>query len=188
MKQDFSEQKKALKQKMRSSVKKVEKKEVKNFKKAEDQQRVVIEYLQAENKKLREMSERNQAEHVILQKQFDVLAQKSEEVSRNFKSLQQFVTKKNESIQKHEISSQKCRHRYLPKYRKDLVDRNKHCIAEFRVKKLYKAKLKQILKEIKEQSTDEKVYKEARKAYKAVEQELAAMPEVPVPSDLYEIR
>ena len=101
-------------------------------------------------------------------------------------SLQQFVTKKNEAIQKHEMSSQKCRHRYLPKYRKDLAERNQHCIVEFRVKMLYKAKLHRIVREIQSESTDKEIAKDAKKALKAVEKELEARPEIPIPEDLFE--
>lgn len=60
-------------------------------------------------------------------------------------SLKGYVEKKNLSIRKNEINSQKCRHRYLPKYRTMIKDLDKHCIVERRIGILYKERLESIV-------------------------------------------
>lgn len=66
----------------------------------------------------------------------------------------------------------------------DLADRNQHCVAEFRVKELYRKRLKKIVKEIEEKSTDRSLVQLVKKQLKDCQKELAAMPEIPVPEGL----
>ena len=123
-------------------------------------------------------------EQKVLEKQFEVLTSKSEEISRNFSSLQQWVDTKNQEIQKHELADQKCRHRYLPKYREDLAQRNRHCVAEYRIKVLYKKQLKDIIKEIEAKSTDPSLVKLVKNEMKACRKALKEMPDNPIPEEL----
>jgi hypothetical protein len=183
MKKEYAEKKKELKQKMRSLVD-GEGKKAENMK---EQGQNMIKYLQHESRNYKEKQMAIERDQKLLVKQFDMLTQKSEHISQNFQSLQNFVIHKNQSIQKNEIASQKCRHRYLPRYRKDLAERNNHCVAEYRVKMLYKAKVEKIGREIKMVSTDREIYKDAKKALKAGEKEIASRPVIPVPPELSEL-
>lgn len=183
MKKDYAEKKKELKQKMRSLLDG----EGQKTERIKEQGQNMIKYLQDENRKYKEKQKVIEKDQKMLEKQFDVLTQKSEQISKNFQSLQNFVIQKNQSIQQNEIASQKCRHRYLPKYRKDLVERNKYCIVEHKVKMLYKTKVERILREIEKESTDRDIYKGAKKAVKACEKEIASRPTVPPPPEISDI-
>jgi hypothetical protein len=184
MKKEYAEKRKELRQKLRSIVDGEGQKKVEKIK---EQGSNMIKYLQDEGKKYRERKLSIEQDQILLVKQFDMLSQKSEQISEKFQSLQNFVIHKNESIQKNEIASQKCRHRYLPRYRKDLAGRNNHCVAEYRVKMLYKEKVEKILKEIKMFSTDREIYKDAKKAVKACEKEIASRPVIPVHPELWDL-
>jgi hypothetical protein len=181
MKEEYKEKKKEMKRHIRELLKEDEKKL--------DEIRLsgqnMIQYVQDENKKVKDQQQKMKNDYKLLEKQFELLTEKSEEIANNFQSLQQYVDKKNQQLQKHEISSQKCRHRYLPKYRGELKDRNKHCIAEYRVKVLYKARLRKIVKEILLKSTDPELVDETQFALESCEEELNMMPEIPIPEGLF---
>jgi hypothetical protein len=180
MKKEYAEKKKELKRTLRKELKEDDEKLEQIKKSGQD----MIEYVKGENEKLKQQQLAIKAEQKVLEKQFELLTAKSEEIARNFKSLQEWVEKKNVAIQKHEMSDQKCRHRYLPKYRQDLADRNQHCIAEYRVKELYRKGLKKIVKEIEDKSTDRALVQDIKKEMKACQKELAAMTEIPMPEGL----
>jgi hypothetical protein len=180
LKKEHADRKKQMKKEMKKQLKEEESR-LDNIKKNGHDQ---IEFLKAENQKIREQQAVVKSETKILEKQFEVLMAKAEETRRNFQSLQGWVAKENQTIQKNEIASQKCRHRYLPKYRGEMVGRNKHCIAEFRIKILYKARLHRIVQEILEKSSDPDMVEEAHEALVSCEGELNTMPEVPIPDGL----
>jgi len=144
----------------------------------------MIQYLNDENDKVKELISTIQREQRVLDKQFELLTTKSEEIASNFKSLQEWVDSKNKAIKKNEASDQKCRYRYLPKYREDLAVRNKYCITEFRVKELYKRQLDKISKEVLSQSEDPTLVKYVKKELKACKKELAELPDNPPPEGL----
>ena len=99
-------------------------------------------------------------------------------------SLQSFVEKKKASIQKNEINSQKCRQRYLPKYRALLKDRDKHAIVERRIANLYKARLERIVDLLVKKSSDRDLVFDAKEALAACKIELESIPKLPVPESL----
>eukprot|EP00980_Cylindrotheca_fusiformis_P028968 scaffold22680_cov107-Cylindrotheca_fusiformis.AAC.37 len=183
MKKEHSDKKKELKRKMRE----LRDGPGKQSQKIKEQGENMISYLKEENKKYRQQQKSLEKDQLMLEKQFDLLTEKSAQINKNFQSLQNFVVQTNQSIQKNEIASQKCRHRYLPRYRKDLAERNLYCAVEYRVKTLYQKKIQQILKEIERESTDRAIYKEAKKAVKACEKEIASIPTVPFPPDLSDL-
>jgi hypothetical protein len=181
MKEEYKEKKKEMKRHIRELLKEDDKK-LDEIKRSGQN---MIQYVQDENKKGKDRQEKIKSDYKLLEKQFELLTEKSEEIANNFQSLQQYVDKKNQQIQKHEISSQKCRHRYLPKYRGELNDRNMHCTAEYRVKVLYKARLRKIVKEILSKSTDPELVEETQFALESCEEELNMMPEIPIPEGLF---
>jgi len=180
MKKAYAEKRKELKRNIRNSLKEEEDK-LEEIKKSG---RNMIQYLQDEKKRLKEQQSITKKEYQLLEQQFQVLTEKSEEIANNFQSLQDFVDKIQHKIQHHEISSQKCRHRYLPKYRAEKAERNAYCLVEHRVKVLYKERLYRIVKEIVEQSSDETLIREAQDALETCEDELQRMQEIPVPEGL----
>lgn len=180
MKKEYSEKKKEIKRKLRKIMKEEDKKLEEVKKSGHD----MIQYVQDQNKKVKEQQQAIKNEYRVLEKQFELLTQKSEEIANNFQSLQHFVKKKNASIQTHEINSQKCRHRYLPMHRADIADRNKHCVAEYRVKVLYKARLRRIVQEIVAKSSQNELVDGAQDSLNSLEAELKAMPELPIPAGL----
>jgi len=180
MKKAYGEKRKELKRNLRNSLKEEEDK-LEEIKKSG---RNMIQYLQDEKKRLKEQQAITKKEYQLLEQQFQVLTEKSEEIANNFQSLQDFVDKIQHKIQHHEISSQKCRHRYLPKYRAEKAERNAYCLVEHRVKVLYKERLYRIVKEIVEQSSDETLIREAQDALETCEDELQRMQEIPVPEGL----
>lgn len=99
-------------------------------------------------------------------------------------SLQSYVERKNASIQKNEINSQKCRHRYLPKYRSMIKDRDKHCIVEHRIGILYKKRLESIVDLLAEKCSDRDIVFDAKEALAACKWELENMPVMPIPDGL----
>jgi len=147
---------------------------------ARDSGQDMIKYINEENDKVKELIKTIQKEQRVLDKQFEILTAKSEEIALNFRSLQKWVDKKNESVKKNEASDQKCRYRYLPKYREDLKLRNRYCISEFRVKELYKRQIEKIIKAVEAESTDPNLVKYVQKEMKA----LREMPENPLPEGL----
>lgn len=180
MKKEYADKKKDLKRTIRKELKEDDEKMEQIKKSGQD----MIEYVKGENEKLKQQQLAIKAEQKVLENQFELLMAKSEEIARNFASLQEWVEKKNLAIQKHEMSDQKCRHRYLPKYRQDLADRNQHCVAEYRVKELYRKGLKKIVKEIEDNSSDRTLVQDVKKQMKACQKELAAMPVIPMPEGL----
>merc|ERR1712023_465932 len=100
--------KKQVKRRIRKQLKEEDEKLEKMHKSGQD----MIKYLKGENEKAKLLQQTIQKEQKVLEKQFEVLTSKSEEISRNFSSLQQWVDTKNQEIQKHELADQKCRHRY----------------------------------------------------------------------------
>jgi hypothetical protein len=101
-------------------------------------------------------------------------------------SLKGFVDKKSASLRKNEINSQKCRHRYLPKYREMIKDRDKHCVVEHRIGILYKKRLESIVQLLAERCSVSEVVFEAKEAVAACQIELAGMPAVTIPDGLKE--
>jgi len=186
-KQDIKEKKKEYELRKKDMLKKA-RKQVK-----EDDEKIVrvkesgkdmIKYLNDENDKVKELINTIQKEQLVLEKQFEVLTEKSEEIASNFKSLQKWVGTKNESIKRNEASDQKCRYRYLPKYREDLALRNKYCITEFRIKELYKRQLGKIAKEIEAKGTDSSLVKSFKKEMKSCQKLLDEIPDNPLPEGL----
>lgn len=94
------------------------------------------------------------------------------------------VEKKKASNQKHEINSQKCRHRYLPKYRELIKERDLHCIVEHRIQKLYKKRLEAILDLLHKNCKDASILLDAQDAMAQLEQDLDLLPIVPIPEGL----
>jgi len=192
-KQDIKELKQVLKEKKKEyeSRKKELKKSSKQIKedgkqigRAKESGKEMIKYLTEENDKVKNLAKTIQKEQRLLEKQFEVLTAKSEEIACNFKSLQKWVDAKNESLKKNGTSDQKCRYRYLPKYRDDLALRNRHCIAEFRIKELYKRQMEKIVKEIGRQSTDLSLVKFVQKEKKSCQKLMKEMPHNPIPECL----
>ena len=144
----------------------------------------MVDYMKSEKEKLLQQKENIKADQKLLAQQTDILKQKSDEIARNFTSLQAWVDKKQAVIKQHEVSDQKCRHRYLPKYREDMADRNQHYVAEYRVKELYRKRLKQILKEIEAKSSSPALVEEVQRYMKECKKELKSMPTIPVPDGL----
>jgi hypothetical protein len=180
LKKEYSEKKKDIKKKLRNTLAE-EDKQLEEFKRSGHD---MMKYMQDQNKKVKEQQQAFKNEYRVLEKQFELLTQKSDEIANNFQSLHHFVKKKNASIQTHEINSQKCRHRYLPKHRADIADRNKHCVAEYRVKGLYKERLDLIVKEIVRKSSQDELVYGAQDALNSLEDELKAIPELPIPAGL----
>jgi len=144
----------------------------------------MIKYLNDENDKVKELIRTIQKEQTVLEKQFEVLTAKSEEIASNFKSLQKWVDNKNGSIKKNEVMDRKCRYRYLPKYRNDLALRNNYCKTEFRIKDLYKKQLKKIVKEVEANSMNSTLVKFVQIEVKSCRKSLETMPENPIPDGL----
>jgi hypothetical protein len=180
MKKEYAEKKKEIKKEMKNRVKDEEKKLEEIKKSGQD----MIEYWKAENEKVQQQKKLLKAEQKVLEKQTEVLTAKSEEIEKNFKSLTAWVKKKSVEVKKHEESDYKCRHKYLPQYRADISERNKHCKAEYNVKELYKKQLKTIIKEIEKRSRDPELVKYVKKEMKACQKEIKAIPTVPVPEGL----
>lgn len=186
-KQDITEKKKAYdlrKKEMLKKVRKQIKEDDEKIEKAKQSGRDMIKYMNDENDKVKDLIRTIDKEQKVLEKQFEILTAKSEEIASNFKSLQKWVGTKNESIKKNEASDQKCRFRYLPKYREDLAIRNKYCITEFRVKELYKRQLEKISQEVLAKSDDPNLIKYVRKEMKSCKKILEEMPENPIPRGL----
>jgi hypothetical protein len=180
MKKEYAEKKKDIKKSMKKRVKDEEQKLEEIRKSGQD----MIEYWKAENERVKQQKNAIKAEQKVLEKQTEVLAAKSEEIEKNFKSLTAWVKKKTTEMKKHEESDYRCRHRYLPQYRADIAERNKHCKAEYTVKELYKKQLKRIVKEIEKRSKDPELASYVKKQMKACQKEIKAIPEVPVPEGL----
>ena len=177
----------AKKKEMRNYVRKQIKEEddkIDAMMKSGNEAKDMIKYMHDENEKVKLMLKTIDREQRVLEKQFEMLTAKSEEIATNFQSLQKWVDDKNEDVKKHEKADQKCRHRYLPKYREDLAVRNKHCITEFRIKELYKRNLKQIVEEVTATSRDPDLLKFVQKEMKLCKKILKEMPELPPPKGL----
>ena len=101
-------------------------------------------------------------------------------------SLKGYVEKKNASFRSNEIISQKYRHRYLPKYRAMIKDRNKHIIAEHRIGCLYKDRLASIVQMLAERCSVTEVVFDAKEALASCQMEIDSIPVGPVPDDLKE--
>jgi len=186
-KQEIKEKKQEyglMKKEMKRTSRKIVKEEEEHFLKLQKSGQDMMKYLQDENNKVRTRMQTIQKEQTVLEKQFELLTAKSEEIACNFKSLQEWVGTKNVAIQKNEASDQKCRYRYLPKYRKDLVIRNIYCITEFRIKELYKRQSKRIIKEVEAKSTDPSLVKLVKKEIKACRKSVNERPENPIPEGL----
>ena len=117
----------------------------------------------------------------VLEKQADLLTAKSEETTRNFISLKAFVDKKNASIQKHNLNSQKCRQRYLPKYRKMIKDCDRHCILERRIASMYKQRMEAIVEMLSDRCTNGEIVFDAKEAIAACRMELERLPTIEMP-------
>ena len=165
-------------------VKKQLKEEEKKVEELKKQGQTMVDYMKSEQEKLKKQKQQIRADQKVLEQQTELLKQKSEEISKNFSSLQAWCTKKQAVIKQHEESDQKCRFKYLPKYRQDMADRNKHCIAEYRVKEAYKKTLKKIVKEIEKRSSDPKLIDEVKWYRKNLKKDLKEIPTVPIPDGL----
>ena len=186
-KQDIKEKKKEYelrKKEMLNSARRRIKEEDEEISKMKESGKDMIMYLNDENDKVKELIRTIQKEQKVLEKQFEVLTAKSEEIASNFKSLQKWVDAKNESIRKNEAADQKCRYRYLPKYREDLVLRNKYCETEFRIKELYKKQLKKIVKEVEANGKNSSLLKFVHREMKSCRKSLEQMPENLIPEGL----
>ena len=186
-KQDIKDKKKQYehrKKEMMNKASKHMKEEDEKIRKMKQSGEDMVKYMNDENDKVKDLISTIQREQRVLEKQFEVLTAKSEEISANFKSLQKWVDAKNASIKKNEASDQKCRFRYLPKYREDLAVRNKYCITEFRIKELYKMQLGKIVNEVESKCKDANLLKYVHKEMKACKKSLNEMPEQPLPKGL----
>jgi hypothetical protein len=180
LKEEYKLRKKAMKQKVKEEVR-AEEQKMEEFKK---QGSNMIQYMQDENRKRREEKTVIKKDIKTLGKQAEVLKEKQDEIEARFNSLRTFAEKKNVEVQKREINSQKCRNRYLPKYRAEMADRNKHCIQEYRVKMLYKARLYRIVEELQAKSKDPELVEDTLEALEELEEELGEFPDIPVPEGL----
>ncbi|KAG7372104.1 hypothetical protein IV203_018247 [Nitzschia inconspicua] len=180
MKKEHEEKKKAMKKNIRKRIKAEDEKLEEIKKTGQD----MIKYWENQNDLVKQQKEAIANEQKVLEKQFEVLTAKSEEIHKNFLSLQAWVEKKNVAIQKNEEADQKCRHRYLPKYRADIAERNKYCMTEYRIKELYRKEIKRIIKEVEKRSKDPSLVKDIKKEMKVGNKEIAAVPEVPIPEGL----
>mmetsp|Transcript_15724 Transcript_15724/g.44061 ORF Transcript_15724/g.44061 Transcript_15724/m.44061 type:complete len:657 (-) Transcript_15724:72-2042(-) len=180
MKKEHSARKKEMKQLLKRDLTDEEKKLEEIHKQGSN----MIEYLQEENKKFRELKQKLRKDMKQVDKETAELKQTADELASKFASLRDFAEKKAQSVQKKEIASSKCRNRYLPKYRAELAERSKFCIAEHRVKMLYKTRLYKIVKEIQEKTTDPEMASDAVGLILECEDELKHIPEIPVPPDL----
>ena len=88
MKNEYAEKKVELKKQMKQMLKDDEKKLEAIKKSGQD----MIEYLKSENAKLQEKHAAMKHEYSLLEKQFDLLTLKSDEISNNFTSLQGYVS------------------------------------------------------------------------------------------------
>jgi hypothetical protein len=180
MNKEYNEKKIAFKKSMRSRMKDEDKKVEEIKKSGQD----MIKYWEAQNDMIKQQQQTIMQEQKVLEKQFELLTSKSEEIHKNFLSLQGWVEKKNVSIQKHEVADHKCRHRYLPKYRADIAERNKFCMTEYRIKEMYRKELQKIIKAVEKRSQDKSLVKDCRKEMKICTKEIAAMLQVPIPEGL----
>eukprot|EP00934_Nitzschia_sp_Nitz4_P005463 Nitzschia sp. Nitz4//scaffold16_size188269//157649//159613//NITZ4_001814-RA/size188269-snap-gene-0.128-mRNA-1//1//CDS//3329538586//5453//frame0 len=180
MKKEYAEKKKQIKK----DIKKELKEEGKRLDAIKKSGQDMIEYMRAENQKLKDRQEGIRKEHKVLEKQTELLAEKSGEIAKMFTSLQGYVQKKSASVQKHEINSQKCRHRYLPKYRAMLKDRDKHCIAENHIASMYKRRLDEIIQLLNEKPTSRSLAAEAQMLVLECENELEGLDDIPIPEGL----
>ena len=174
-------QKKQLKQQLRDELQQEQEK----LDAVRRQGRDAIQYLQDENRKVRDQLTILTKDKETLEKQHTFLQQHASEIQERTDSLKAYITKKEGQIQRRTISSHKCRHRYLPKYRAELVDRNQYCIAEYRVKQLYHQRLYSLVDQIRVQCQDESLIEECVQALIDLEDELAnEIPHVPIPEGL----
>jgi len=180
MKKEYELRKKEM---LNKALKRIKEDDAK-IKRVKDSGQDMIKYMNGETDKVKDRIKTIEKEETMLEKQFEVLTAKSEEIRSNFKSIQKWVDSKNISIKKNEASDQKCRHRYLPKYREDLAKRNKYCITEFRVKELYKRQLEKIVKEVEAKSRDKILVKQVQKEMKSCHKLLEEMPDNPLPEGL----
>lgn len=180
LKKEFEEKKKAFKKSIRKRVKEEDDK-LEDIKKSGQD---MIQYWENQNDLVKQQQGAIMNEQRILEKQFEVLTAKSEEIHMNFLSLQEWVEKRSYAIKKNEEVDQKCRHRYLPRYRADIAERNKYCLTEFRIKELYRKEITRILKEVEKRSKNPDLVKLCKKENKIGSKEIAALPKVLVPEGL----
>lgn len=180
MKKEFELKKKGLEEETRNEVKEDEE----QYHRVQQSGYDMAKYLKEENAKLMNSIQNIAKEQRILGKQFDLLSDKSEEISMYFDSLKEWVEAKKESIAKAEAARQKCRNRYLPMYREELFNRDKHCVAEFRIKELYKAQIEEIIERIELRGTDPSLVKSIKKELKSCKKTLKEVPEIPMPEGL----
>jgi hypothetical protein len=180
LKEEYKLRKKEMKKKVKEEVQAEEQK----FEEIKKQGSNMIQYMQDNNRKTREQKAVIKKEMKTLEKQAEVLKEKQDEIEARFNSLRVFAEKKNVEVQKREINSQKCRNRYLPKFRVEMADRNKHCIQEYRVKMLYKARLYRIVEELQAKSKDPELVEDTVAALEELEEELDEFPKIPVPEGL----
>lgn len=186
-KQDIKEKKKEyeiMKKDMLNTARRQIKEDDEKIAKMKESGQDMIKYLNQENDKVKDLIRTIRKEQAVLEKQFEVLTAKSEEIASNFKSLQKWVDTKNESIKQNEAADQKCRYRYLPKYRQDLALRNKYCETEFRIKELYKKQLKKIVKEVIAKCINSSLVKLVQKEMKSLRKSLEEIPKHPIPEGL----
>ena len=181
LKEEYAQRREDFKWKIRQQVRKEEEELMRMKRSGADR----VKYLREEGKKLRASTQRLGSMAVVLENQNELLLQENEEITANFHSLQSYVQRRSKQIQKHQISSQKCRHRYLPKYRAEVANRKRRCIAEYRVKLLYEERLQRIVKEIEKRSRDPQLVEMAREAFRSCEVEVNALPERPIPEDFF---
>ena len=181
LQKQFKAQKKQLKQSLRTELKQEQEK----LDAVRQEGRDAIQYLQDENRKVRDQLAILTKDKETLEKQHAFLQQHASEIQERTDSLKAYITKKEGQIQRRTISSQKCRHRYLPKYRAELVDRNQYCIAEYRVKQLYHQRLYSLVDQIRVQCQDDTLIEDCVQALIDLEDELANdIAHVPIPEGL----
>ena len=172
MKKEYHDKNSSFQRAMMKQVKADIKKHDEAMKEIKKAGKTETEYIKQENQRIREEMAVIVKDMKLLQKQAKVLESKSSETQERFKSLEQWCKKKQESNQKKKISEEKCRHRYLPKYRRDLAGKNQECIVENRVKEIYKKLNYKVVDELQARSSDSTLTSEIVGMILSTEQEL----------------
>jgi hypothetical protein len=185
MEKEYHDQNSAFQKALRKKVKAEIKEHEEKIKSIKNEGHSEIEYIKAENRRIREEMIVIHKDTGLLTKQGTVLEGKAAKVAEQFQSLQKWCDKKMESNQKKQMAESKCRNRYLPKYRRDLAQRNQKCIAESRVKELNKKCIYKIVDELQRRSTDPDVTSEIVSMILETERELEeTLGEYDVPEEL----
>lgn len=98
----------------------------------------IIEKLREENKKLRATKDKLPKQNKEISISNENLIQANEEVANHFKSLGAFTKKLSVDHDRLQKSNDECKDSYIPRYRRELRDRQAHIDAESRIKRKYR--------------------------------------------------